>query len=172
MRIGLLRDFACGLVCTALSFTASATATEFTVLQIAPGVYCGPAPDNDQEYEHLQQLGVRTVLDMRKCRPLASSLEQENIHARGMLYRRIPVGFLPTHTGSPEEVLRLMSDPCCQPIYVHCSLGRDRTGLMVALYRVRYLGWDPQHAYAAMEEHQYNPLLRDLDRYFWQNAEQ
>lgn len=39
-----------------------------------------------------------------------------------------------------------------RPIFVHCLHGRDRTGLMTALYRVACDGWTADKAYAEMVE--------------------
>lgn len=143
---------------------------DLQVRQIAPGIYTGTAPQSEADYATLQRLQVQTVVDMRKFRPLASRQEAATVERYGMRHYLIPLGFQPTKTGTPECVLRILADACQQPVYIHCQLGRDRTGMIVALYRVRYLGWSPEAAYAAMERQQFNPLLRDLDRYFWQNA--
>jgi protein tyrosine/serine phosphatase len=32
-------------------------------------------------------------------------------------------------------------------VYVHCKNGRDRTSLVVALFRVLYQGWEPDEAW-------------------------
>jgi len=34
-----------------------------------------------------------------------------------------------------------MGDQSAYPIYVHCLYGVDRTGTMMALYRIRQQGW-------------------------------
>jgi protein tyrosine/serine phosphatase len=38
------------------------------------------------------------------------------------------------------------------PIFVHCLHGRDRTGLMTAVYRVHFDGWPVEKAYEEMLE--------------------
>jgi protein tyrosine/serine phosphatase len=69
-----------------------------------------------------------------------------------------------------EQAFVAMCDPSLQPIYVHCALGRDRTGLLVALYRVRQLGWSPAAAYQEMQSQRFNRLLIGIDHYFWNFA--
>lgn len=142
----------------------------FDVTQVAPGIYTGPSPESASDYQCLQQLGIRTVIDSQAFRPLASRREQHEVERRGMRYLHIPIDFRPTDDRSPHHVLYQLAAACNQPVYLHCHLGRDRTGLVVALYRVQYLGWDPAAAYAAMEGMQFNPMLRDMDRYFWRYA--
>ena len=52
-------------------------------------------------------------------------------------------------------------------VYVHCSHGRDRTGLIVGLYRVLHEGWQAKDAYAEMNTEGFRPLNRNL-REFWE----
>jgi len=48
---------------------------------------------------------------------------------------------------SLDRVLQLLAGATpAQPIYVHCEHGKDRTGLVLALYRVRYDGWTEAQA--------------------------
>ena len=49
------------------------------------------------------------------------------------------------------------------PVYVHCSHGRDRTGLIVGLYRVFVDHVDPALARAEMASAGYRPINRGLD---------
>ncbi len=149
-----------------LACTASVQA-DLKVTQVSPAVYYGNSPRSESDYHQLQALGIRTVIDLRKFTPRASAREEAQVSAHGMTYRLIAMGFRPTRDWTPEEVLQVLADPDAQPVYLHCMLGRDRAGLVVALYRVRFLGWDRESAYAVMQQERFNPLLRDLDRYFW-----
>lgn len=158
------------LVLACLSPSQGVAGGDFEVTQVAPGVYTGPSPETAADYRCLQRLGIRTVIDSQAYRPLASRREQREVQGRGMRYLHIPIDFRPTDDGSPHRVLCQLATACNQPVYLHCHLGRDRTGLVVALYRVHYLGWTPAAAYAAMEAKQFNPLLRDMDRYYWQHV--
>ena len=35
-----------------------------------------------------------------------------------------------------------MDDPDSYPVLIHCNAGLNRTGVMVAVYRMEYQGWD------------------------------
>ena len=48
------------------------------------------------------------------------------------------------------------------PVYVHCSHGRDRTGLVVGLYRVFVDGLSPDLAYAEMVATGFRPINHGL----------
>jgi hypothetical protein len=54
------------------------------------------------------------------------------------------------------EILSIMNDQSRQPVYVHCAHGADRTGVVVALYRVIYEHWDPWKAYDEMYKNGHN----------------
>lgn len=149
---------------------ARPAAADLNACEQAPGIYTGAAPTTAADFAELRRLQIHNVIDMRKFRPHDSRRERERVTQQGLVYHSVPIGFFPTKSGSPECVLRLLADCSRHPVYIHCQLGRDRTGLIIALYRVRHLGWSPAAAYAAMQRQEFNPLLRDLDRYFWQNA--
>ncbi len=49
-------------------------------------------------------------------------------------------------TWHPEDedvvkFLRIVTTPALQPVLVHCQHGSDRTGTMVAIYRIAFEGW-------------------------------
>ncbi len=46
-------------------------------------------------------------------------------------------------------------------IYVHCHQGIDRTGLMVALYRICFCDWNFDDTYAEMQKCGYQGLLHE-----------
>jgi protein tyrosine/serine phosphatase len=45
-----------------------------------------------------------------------------------------------------------------KPVLVHCIGGSDRTGIMIALYRVQFEGWSKAAAKREMIRHFHNPL--------------
>jgi protein tyrosine/serine phosphatase len=46
--------------------------------------------------------------------------------------------------------LKAATDPSLRPMYVHCQHGVDRTGTMIALYRIEVDGWNNDEAFAEM----------------------
>ena len=133
------------------------------------GVFGGSAPKTDADFAKLQRIGVRRLLDVRY--PRLIGLKERRLATKyGMTYERIPTGFFPTRKGTVPEILARLKSDCGGTIYIHCNLGSDRLGMLIAIYRVEELGWQPSAAMATWKADQFNPKLKDLDRYFWQRV--
>ena len=57
-------------------------------------------------------------------------------------------------------------------VFIHCQHGKDRTGLLAALYRVKYQGWTPEQAHKEWAALGHSGMLDTLftgkmDNYFW-----
>ncbi len=75
-------------------------------------------------------------------------------------------------TWHPEDedvikFLRIATTPALQPVLVHCQHGSDRTGTMVAIYRITQDGWTKAQAIDEMVNggFGFHPLWQNLRRY-------
>ena len=50
-----------------------------------------------------------------------------------------------------DRFLSLMDDPANRPALLHCKAGLHRTGVLTAVYRMEYDGWDPPAALAELK---------------------
>ncbi|HUV86117.1 MAG TPA: hypothetical protein VMX79_03305, partial [bacterium] len=55
--------------------------------------------------------------------------------------------------------------PARRPVFVHCHAGVDRTGFVVAAYRVKVEGWTPEKAYEEMARLGFHSFL-----FWWPGA--
>jgi protein tyrosine phosphatase (PTP) superfamily phosphohydrolase (DUF442 family) len=156
--------------CTTLLASAHALQAAMPIVEVSPGIYRGPAPETAADFRQIRDLGVRTVIDLRKFRRRKRDQTCRWARAHGMKYIAAPIGFYPERDGSPERAVRLLANARLHPIYLHCELGRDRSGLVIGLFRVRCQGWSVCAAYAEMQRFGFNERLRGLDRYFWNHA--
>jgi hypothetical protein len=65
------------------------------------------------------------------------------------------------------KFLRIVTTPALQPVLVHCQHGSDRTGTMVAIYRIAFEGWTKEQAVDEMVNggFGFHPLWQNLRRY-------
>jgi len=115
--------------------------------QINEHLYRGAQPTADG-FRALAQLGVKTVLDLRESGN-RSVEEKKAVEAAGMRYINMP--FAGFSAPSPEQiakVLAIFNDDSEGPVFVHCRRGADRTGTVVACYRISHDHWTNARALA------------------------
>ena len=128
--------------------------------KVAPGIYRGEQP-GAAGYATLKRLGVRTVIDLR-----TSESEKTQVEAAGMKAIAVPIEM--TRKGLKEkvdQVVTLMADPANQPVYVHCRHGQDRTGIVVAAYRMTQDNWSLKDAEAEMQAFGFNDVWVNFKKF-------
>jgi protein tyrosine phosphatase (PTP) superfamily phosphohydrolase (DUF442 family) len=143
-------------------WAAPVTSTNVTNLyRVEPDLYRSGQPDAGG-FRELAALGVKTVLDLK-------SGDGDEGTARGVSLKlfHVPMTAFGLRDNQVLEALRILSDPANRPLVVHCQHGADRTGALMALYRVVVQGWSKEDAIREMDEGGYNhsALFRNLDRY-------
>jgi len=67
----------------------------------------------------------------------------------GIRYFNIPfASFDRPSDKAVDEVLKLIDTQENSPLFIHCKRGSDRTGTVVAIYRIEHDGWDSEKAKA------------------------
>lgn len=117
----------------------------FNLYRMTPSLFRSALPDA-RDLPHLQRLGVRTVVSFIK-EDDAEWLGDAQVH-------RVSI---PLHADRVDDVdvlrvLRVLRRAEAQgPVLMHCKHGRDRTGLMAAMYRTVVQGWSRADALAEMK---------------------
>lgn len=107
--------------------------------RVSSELYRSGQPDKDG-FSALEQLGVRSVLNLREYHKDTRKARHTELHL--MAY---PVAAGEVTEADVENCLRLIQD-APKPLLVHCWHGSDRTGIIVAAYRIIYQGWSVEEA--------------------------
>jgi protein tyrosine/serine phosphatase len=134
------------------------------------GVYKGSRPRSDADYRFLQSLHVKYIVDLQVI-PFMTRFEQRKARRYGITL--IP-GIMNASPISPSEkhvnrILAILRDERYHPVYFHCKLGRDRTGIIAALYKMYFLGMSQPDAMRYLHDSgygfKYGWLRSGLTRY-------
>jgi len=113
--------------------------------QVDDHVYRGAQPTTDG-FKYLAKLGVKTILDLRG-QGGRSAAEAELVTALGMRYVSVPMtGLTPPTEAQITKILALLEDGKTGGVFVHCRRGADRTGAVIAAYRIDHDHWDNPRA--------------------------
>jgi protein tyrosine/serine phosphatase len=119
--------------------------------QMDERVYRGAQP-TAEDYKSLQELGINTVIDLRKD---SENYSKSTVEGLGMKYVHIPMTGWTTKDSSVAEFLKAVNDASNGKVYIHCAAGKHRTGLVGAVYRLENYGWDYDTAYKEMKNFGY-----------------
>jgi len=112
-----------------------------------------------QGLANLKSMGVIVVVNLRHDEDEVEG-EQHVVEGLGMRYVAIPVSGMSTPTYEQvAEFLRLFVGQPRGTVFVHCRRGADRTGVIIAAYRIAFDGWATEQALDEMKEFHFAYLL-------------
>jgi len=123
--------------------------------RVTPTLYRGAQPTTEG-FQALKKRGVEIVINFRDERGKIEP-ERRLVENLGIRYVSIPIGASRDPTN--EQVAKFLELVRANPqkeIFVHCRLGADRTGVMVAVYRMAAQNWTPQQALTEMRAFHYH----------------
>jgi tyrosine-protein phosphatase SIW14 len=89
----------------------------------------------------LKEIGVKTIVNLR-AKDEQTGAENEEARSLGLRYYNVS---LPEFSAPKDKDVQLVLDIINttenQPVFVHCRHGEDRTGTIIACYRVSHDGW-------------------------------
>ncbi len=128
--------------------------------RVTTDIYRGAQPDKEG-YATLKKMGVRTVINLR-----TSMSEKKQVEEAGMRSIEVPIPMSGDELKKRvDRVVALMADPANQPVFVHCRQGQDRTGIVVAAYRMKMQGWSLADAEAEMQSFGFNDVWVHFKRF-------
>ncbi len=113
--------------------------------KVSDDLYRGAQP-TAEGFKQLGSLGVKTVVNLRSFHTDEGKIDQ---HFR---YEHIAMKAWHPEEEDVVRFLRIVTDPKCVPVLVHCQQGADRTGTMCAIYRIAVQGWSKEQALREMQD--------------------
>ena len=102
--------------------------------------------------EELGAMGVKTILDLRVSSE-GTGVEKEQAEKLKLKYINIPLGeFGAPGKAQMQQILGLLQG-ASDTVFVHCRRGKDRTGTVIACYRIQHDGWNNQRALEEAKAH-------------------
>jgi protein tyrosine/serine phosphatase len=118
--------------------------------KVSNALYRGAQPTKEG-FKGLEELGIKTVVNLRTFHGDKKLMEDTSLK-----YVSITMQAWEGETKEVIEFLKVVNDPENHPVFVHCLHGADRTGTMVAIYRIVMQGWTKEKAIEEMTKGDYN----------------
>jgi protein tyrosine/serine phosphatase len=127
--------------------------------KVSEVLYRGAQP-TAEGFAQLKKMGIKTIINLRSLHSDRSKLE-----GTGLQYVHITA-----EAWNPEEedvlkFLKIALNPAHQPVFVHCKCGADRTGMMVAIYRMLEQGWNLEKVFKEMDNFGRHPVFSEINDY-------
>ena len=127
--------------------------------KVDEGLWRGAQP-TAEGFHALARMGAKTVVSLRGFHS-----DRALLKGTGLRYRRIRFHTWHAEDDDVAEFLRLATDPAHRPVFVHCLHGADRTGTMVALYRMVVQGWPKERAIEELPRFGFHEVWKNLRDY-------
>lgn len=137
--------------------------------EVNNAIYRGGRP-TEEGIRELAKMGVKTIVNLESgffAKDTDDVLREAKwAKEAGINFIKVPMH--PIYAPKAEEVnsaYEAISNKENQPVFVHCLHGSDRTGTVVASYRIFTDGWTFDKAFAEMKEYGHSALL-----YWWKDV--
>ncbi len=120
---------------------------------------------NANDMSTLAALQVKTILSLEDYHgdQAVADAERDEAAAKGLDFEWQPLSPSgPPSLSDLDAALAVLSDPARQPVLVHCKHGADRTGLVIAAYRIRFDHWSVAKARTELRS-----MGHPASLYFW-----
>lgn len=134
--------------------------------EISAGVYRSGRPNKEALEMLKNKYKMKTIVNLENN---ADAIQAESAWADSLEINLFSVPMdasVYPKDAAVNEALAYLANLELRPVLIHCMHGRDRTGLIVGLYRVEQESWEPGRAYTEMKEKGFRPFFFNLDRYF------
>jgi len=123
--------------------------------EVTPHLYRGAQPERSG-LESLAKMGINTVVDVRLT---GADKESKDAKKLGMDFVTLPWHCLFPKDDTIAKFLTYVREHPDKKIFVHCRYGDDRTGMMIAAYRMAVEGWTADDARKEMNAFGFHKVI-------------
>jgi protein tyrosine phosphatase (PTP) superfamily phosphohydrolase (DUF442 family) len=127
--------------------------------KISDVLYRGAQP-TPEGFAQLKKMGIKTVVNLR-------SFSSDRSELKGTELQYVHIYCKAWHPEDEDVIkfLKVIKDPNNHPVFVHCLHGADRTGMMVASYRIMEQGWPVDEAAKETHNFGFHKVFGDIQKY-------
>ena len=107
-------------------------------------LYRGAQP-NHLGVEGLKRAGIKTIVNLRMTNDVWVT-EAAEACANGIIYTNVPMRGLGRPTDVQVADVLAIIETFPSPVFIHCEHGCDRTGTVIACYRIQHDQWTSTQA--------------------------
>jgi protein tyrosine/serine phosphatase len=107
--------------------------------KVSDTLYRGAQPDTNG-INNLKKLGIKTIISLRQPGTTWTA-EAAAAQAAGLVYTNFPMSGMGKPKAEQVRMILATIDSLPGPVFVHCAHGCDRTGTIVACYRIQHDKW-------------------------------
>jgi protein tyrosine/serine phosphatase len=134
--------------------------------KVSDGLYRGAQPDA-AGIRNLAKLGVKTIINLRMTNDVWKA-EAVEASANGITYTNVPLKGLGRPLDSQVATLLTLIETSPGPVFIHCQHGCDRTGTIIACYRIRHSSWSGKSALREAANYGLSKFERGMRKYILQ----
>lgn len=119
------------------------------ISKVTDRIFRGPDILGESFYaEHKFQTVINLQTGWWECLMASEDTELIECYLEGIQYYDFTLSqFLPPRNNQIAAILSILKHGS-SPIYIHCRHGHERTGFVIAIYRMQECGWPFEMAYA------------------------
>ncbi len=116
--------------------------------KINESIYRSDQP-NKKGMSELERLGIKTIINLRNRKN-----DKNEIKNTQLILKEIPIN---TWKFSYDDIVKtlIILNGSRKPVLIHCLHGSDRTGAIVAAYRMTFENWSKEDAIAEFKEERF-----------------
>lgn len=112
--------------------------------KVSGDLYRGAQPDREG-FKELKDMGIKTIINLRSFH-----FDRHFTIDLNFIHYQIPCKAWHPEEEDVKRFLEIVNEQGNSPSFVHCQHGADRTGTMVAIYRIVIQGWSYEDAIAEL----------------------